>query len=183
VISDQRSVFGGRLDAVRTSRPGHLIAVLCVCVAGYGLAQSPPAQGAPTKEKVVTGQARGTFDVKLTPQAGEDGADASIARMAIDKQYHGDLEGTSRGQMLASRAKDSGGYVAMELVTGTLKGRKGSFVLQHSGTKTPAALQLSVTVVPDSATGQLSGLAGTMTIKVDAGKHSYEFDYTLPEVP
>ncbi len=159
-----------------------LIAVFCLCVAGWGYAQSRAAQGAP-KEKVVTGHARGTFDVKLTPQAGEDGADASIARMTIDKQFHGDLEGTSKGQMLASRAKGSGGYVGMEVFTGTLKGRKGSFALQHSGTMTPAAQQLSVTVIPDSATGQLEGLAGTMKIKVDNGKHSYEFEYTLPEVP
>lgn len=131
----------------------------------------------------MTSHASGTFDVKLTPQGGEDGADAGIARMAIDKQFHGDMEGTSKGQGLFSRAKGSGGYVAMEVVTGTLKGRRGSFVLQHSGTMTPAASQLSVTVVPDSATGQLEGLAGTMTIKIDAGKHSYEFEYTLPETP
>jgi hypothetical protein len=131
----------------------------------------------------VTSHASGTFDVKLAPQKDEDGADASIARMALDKQFHGDLEGTSKGQGLFTKAKGSGGYVAMEVVTGMLKGRKGSFVLQHSGTMTPAALQLSVTVVPESGTGQLEGLAGTMSIKVDAGKHSYEFDYTLPETP
>jgi hypothetical protein len=87
--------------------------------------------------------------------------------------------------MLASAAavvKGSGGYVAMERVTGTLKGRTGSFVLQHSGTMTRGAPQLSVTVVPDSGTGQLEGLTGTMTIKIDAGKHSYEFEYALPEM-
>jgi hypothetical protein len=154
---------------------------LCFWLGVSGLAQSQPGQSAAGKEKVVTGHARGTFDVKLTPQAGEDGAEASIARIAIEKQFHGDLEGTSKGQMLASRAKGSGGYVAMEMFTGTLKGRTGSFVLQHSGTMTPAAVQLSVTVVPDSATGQLEGLAGTMTIKVADGKHSYEFEFTLPE--
>ncbi|MGA8648665.1 MAG: DUF3224 domain-containing protein [Candidatus Sulfotelmatobacter sp.] len=79
--------------------------------------------------------------------------------------------------------KGSGGYVAIERVTGKLKGRTGSFVLQHSGTMTRGTPQLSVTVVPDSATGQLEGLTGTMTIKIDAGKHSYEFDYSLPETP
>lgn len=133
----------------------------------------------------MTSHATGTFEVKLTPQAAEDG-DAGLGRMAIDKQFHGDLEGTSRGFMLSSAAtvvKGSGGYVAMERVTGTLKGRAGSFVLQHSGTMTRGAPQLSVTVVPDSGTGQLAGLAGTMTIKIDAGKHSYEFEYTLPETP
>jgi hypothetical protein len=130
----------------------------------------------------VTTHASGMFDVKLTPQAGEDG-DAGLGRMSIDKQFHGDLEGTSRGFMVSSAAtvvKGSGGYVAMERVTGTLKGRAGSFVLQHSGTMTRGTPQLSVTVVPDSGAGQLEGLAGTLTIKIDAGKHSYEFDYTLP---
>jgi hypothetical protein len=105
--------------------------------------------------------------------------------MSIDKQFHGELEGTSKGYMLSSAAtvvKGSGGYVAMERVTGTLKGRSGSFVLQHSGTMNRGVPQLSVTVVPDSGTGQLTGLAGTMTIKIDAGKHSYEFEYSLPEL-
>jgi hypothetical protein len=161
-----------------------LIAGVCLCL-WFGISghAHSSAQGTPAKEKIVTTHATGTFDVKLTPQADEDSADAGIARMAIDKQYHGDLEGTSKGHMLASRAKGSGGYVAMEVVTGTLKGRKGTFVLQHSGTMTPAALQLSVTVIPDSGTGQLEGLAGTMNIKIADGKHSYEFDYTLPETP
>jgi hypothetical protein len=133
----------------------------------------------------VASHASGTFDVKLTPQAAEDG-DAGLGRMAIDKQFHGDLEGTSKGFMLSSAAtvvKGSGGYVAMEHVTATLKGRTGSFVLQHSGTMTRGAPHLSVTVVPDSGTGQLEGLTGTMTIKIEQGKHSYDFEYTLPETP
>lgn len=131
----------------------------------------------------MTSHASGTFDVKLTPQAAEDG-DAGLGRMSIEKQFHGDLEGTSRGFMLASAAtvvKGSGGYVAMERVTGTLKGRTGSFVLQHSGTMTRGTPQLSVTVVPDSGTGALEGLTGTMNIKIDGGKHSYDFEYTLPQ--
>jgi hypothetical protein len=105
--------------------------------------------------------------------------------MSIDKQFHGDLEGTSKGQMLSAMGsvKGSAGYVALERITGTLKGRSGSFVLQHSGTMTRGAPQLSVTVVPDSGTGQLVGLAGALTIKIDNGKHSYDFDYTLPETP
>jgi hypothetical protein len=140
---------------------------------------------APAKEKVVTSHASGTFDVKLTPQPAEDG-DAGLGRMSIDKQFHGDLEGASKGFMLSSAAavvKGSGGYVAMERVTGALKGRAGSFVLQHSGTMTRGTPQLSVTVVPDSATGQLEGLTGTMKIKIESGKHSYEFEYTLQETP
>jgi hypothetical protein len=127
----------------------------------------------------LTIHASGTFDVKLTPQAAEDG-DAGLGRMAIDKQFHGDLEGTSKGFMLASSAtivKGSGGYVAMEKVTGTLKGRAGSFVLQHNGTMTRGTPQLSVTVVPDSGAGELEGITGTLTIKIDQGKHSYTFDY------
>ena len=129
----------------------------------------------------MTMHATGTFDVKLTPQAAEDG-DAGLGRMTIDKQFHGDLEGTSKGFMLSSAGtivKGSGGYVAMEKVTGTLKGRAGSFVLQHSGTMTRGTPQLSVTVVPDSGAGELEGITGTLTIKIDQGKHSYTFDYSL----
>jgi Protein of unknown function (DUF3224) len=140
------------------------------------------AQAAPAKDKVTNMHATGTFDVKLTPQSPEE-SDAGLGRMSIDKQFHGDLDGTSKGFMLASAGavvKGSGGYVAMEKVTGTLKGRAGSFVLQHSGTMTRGTPTLSVTVVPDSGTGQLEGITGTFTIKIDQGKHSYEFDYTLP---
>jgi hypothetical protein len=160
---------------------------LCLSLASSGLAQSQPVrQAAPIKERVVTNRATGTFEVKLAPQTAEAGTDGGLGRMSIDKQFHGDLEGTSKGFMLSSAAtivKGSGGYVAMERVTGTLKGRSGSFVLQHSGTMTRGTAQLSVTVVPDSGTGQLEGLAGTMTIKIDEGKHSYDFEYTLPETP
>lgn len=134
----------------------------------------------------MTSHAAGTFEVKLTPQPDGGDADAGLGKVSIDKQFHGDLEGTSRGFMLSSAptiVKGSGGYVAMERVTGSLKGRSGSFVLQHSGTMTRGTPQLSVTVVPDSGTGQLSGLSGTMTIKIDAGKHSYDFEYRLPETP
>jgi hypothetical protein len=160
-----------------------LVIFPCLALGPLGHAQDTPAHAAPAKEKVMTSRASGAFDVKVTPQAAEDG-DAGLGRMSIDKQFHGDLEGTSKGFMLASAAavvKGSGGYVAMERVTGTLKGRTGSFVLQHSGTMTRGAPQLSVTVVPDSGTGQLEGLTGTMNIKIDGGKHSYEFEYTVPE--
>ena len=125
--------------------------------------------------------ASGPFEVKLTPQ--NDKLDAGLARMSIDKQFHGDLEAASKGQMLsaATDVKGSAGYVAIEKVTGTLHGRSGSFVLQHSGTMTRGAPQLSVTVVPDSGTDQLTGLSGKMTINIAAdGKHSYDFEYTLP---
>jgi hypothetical protein len=134
----------------------------------------------------VATQAKGTFEVKVVPQAAEDKVgDPTVGRMSIDKQFRGDLEGTSKGQMLAAmtEVKGSAGYVAMERVDGTLQGRKGTFALQHSGTMNRGVPQLSVTVVPDSGTGQLIGLAGKMTIIITEGKHSYEFEYTLPEAP
>ena len=132
----------------------------------------------------MTTRASGTFEVKLSPQAPDDkNDDASPGRMSIDKQFHGDLEATSKGQMLAAMTavKGSAGYVAMERVSGTLHGRNGAFVLQHSGTMARGAQQQSVTVVPDSGTGELVGLAGKMTIIIADGKHSYDFEYTIAE--
>ena len=130
----------------------------------------------------MTARASGTFEVKLTPQPADDYADgAALGRLTIDKQFHGELQATSRGQMLSamSGVKGSAGYVAIERVSGTLKGRNGTFVLQHSGTMTRGAQQLTITVVPDSGTGQLAGLTGKMTITIAEGKHSYDFEYTL----
>lgn len=104
-----------------------------------------------------------------------------LGRMTIDKQFQGDLEATSKGQMLAAMTaeKGSAGYVAIEKVSGTLHGRKGTFVLQHSGTMNRGDQQLSIAVVPDSGTGELVGLIGKMTIKIEGGKHFYEFQYTI----
>jgi hypothetical protein len=101
--------------------------------------------------------------------------------MSIDKQFHGDLEATSKGEMLAAGTdvKGSAGYVAIERVTGALVGRTGTFILQHSGTMTRGEPQQSVTVVPDSGTGELVGLAGKMTTRVADKQHYYEFDYTI----
>jgi hypothetical protein len=130
--------------------------------------------------------AAGTFDVKLTPQPPEDKTEGStLGRMSIDKQFHGDLEATSKGEMLSAMTavRGSAGYVAIERVSGTLQGRSGTFVLQHTGTMTRGAPQLTITVVPDSGTGQLAGLSGKMTIKIENGKHSYEFEYTLATTP
>jgi hypothetical protein len=128
--------------------------------------------------------ASGPFDVKLTPQpAGDDPMDAAVGRLVIDKQFHGELEATSRGQMLASSSasvKGSAGYVAMESVDGALHGRRGTFVLQHNGSMNRGAPSLEIMVVPDSGTDQLSGLAGTMKIEIaPGGKHSYNFEYTI----
>jgi hypothetical protein len=126
--------------------------------------------------------ARGTFEVKLNPLTTYEAATASpLGRMSIDKQFHGDLEGTSKGEMLsaAGQVKGSAGYVAIERVHGSLNGRRGSFILQHSGRMTRGAPELVITVVPDSGTDELTGLAGMMDIIIEPGKHSYELRYTL----
>lgn len=131
----------------------------------------------------MTNSASGTFDVKLIPQpSGAAPGETNLGRLTIDKQFRGDLEGTSTGEMLSAMTgvKGSAGYVALERVTGSLHGRSGSFVLQHSGTMTRGAPQLTITVVPDSGTGALAGIAGSMAIVVAGGKHSYTLDYTLP---
>ncbi len=144
--------------------------------------QSIPAQkGTPMMK-----HASGTFDVKVTPQKpdNKEAEAAGFGRMSLDKQFHGDLEGTSKGEMLGAmtEVKGSAGYVAMERVTGMLNGRSGTFVLQHSGTMTRGAQNMNITVVPDSGTGGLAGISGSMTIKIEeGGKHFYEFDYTLPD--
>ena len=161
-----------------------LIVVVCMSLGLAAHAQTnSPAPSPPQKGVTVAAHAKGTFEVKITPQT-PDGKfeDATMGRMTIDKQFHGELEGTSKGQMLSAMTdvKGSAGYVAMERVTGALSGRSGSFVLQHSATMTRGAPQLSITVVPDSGTGQLVGLTGKMDIIITGGKHSYDFEYTLP---
>ncbi len=131
----------------------------------------------------MTRHAEGTFDVKTTPTRAPDAlAGTAIGSYALVKQYHGDLEGPSKGEMIAAGDVKTGnaGYVAIEQVTGTLAGRTGSFALQHTGTMEGGAYKLTVTVVPGSGTGELAGIAGTLTIVIEKGKHSYTFDYTLP---
>lgn len=127
-------------------------------------------------------QAKGMFDVKLAPLPAYNTAQgAKLGRMSIDKQFHGGLEATSKGEMLSAMTdiKGSAGYVAIEHVSGTLHGRTGSFVLQHNATMTRGAPYLDIIVVPDSGSGELVGLSGTMKIIIADGKHSYEFDYAL----
>ena len=131
----------------------------------------------------MTTRATGTFEVKLTTQATDTPTEGSaLGRMSIDKQFRGDLEGSSNGEMLTagSSVKGSAGYVAIERVSGTLQGRTGTFALQHSGTMNRGAPTLLITVVPDSGTGQLVGLTGTMMIDIASGKHSYTLEYSLP---
>jgi len=121
--------------------------------------------------------------VKLAPLAlSEIAADPSFARYSLDKQFHGELEAVSKGEMLsgASVVKGSAGYVAIEKVSGILAGKRGTFILQHSGTMARGAPSLSITVVPDSGTDELSGLSGKMSIDIaPGGAHSYVFDYSL----
>lgn len=128
----------------------------------------------------MTTHARGAFDVTLTPHPADP--DAFLGRMTIDKRFHGDLEGTSQGQMLAAQTavQGSAGYVAIERVRGTVGGRTGTFVLQHSGLMDRGAAELVITVVPDSGTEGLAGIRGRMTILIQGGAHSYDFAYSLP---
>jgi hypothetical protein len=166
-----------------------VITVICLSLASVTQAQTQSPSPVPStaqKGVAVATHASGTFEVKLNPQPPDDKAEGStLGRISIDKQFHGDLEGTAKGQMLTAgtEVKGSAGYVAIERVNGTLSGRSGSFVFQHSGTLTRGAAQQSIMVVPDSGTGQLVGLAGKMTINIVDGKHSYDFEYTLPQAP
>ena len=169
------------MDMLRTRTLFVLLAAVSAC-----LAQSNDAPSAtqPKKENTVTMHAKGPFEVKVTPLDSPELPQGVISRMSIDKTFHGDLEGTSKGEMLAAGSGgkgSSGGYVALEHVTGTLNGRKGTFVLQHSATMTSGVPDLSIIVVPGSGTDQLAGLSGKMNIIIAEGKHSYDFEYTLPK--
>jgi hypothetical protein len=163
-----------RLEAI-------LLVCLCVGIVSWAYTNSSAEI---QKGPAMPTHASGTFDVKLTPQQDDKGGETNLGRMMIEKQFHGDLEGTSKGQMLTgmTEVKGSGVYVAVEKVNGTLHGRNGTFILHHTGIMTRSTPQLSINVVPDSGTGQLAGLTGKMMINIAAdGKHSYEFEYTLPE--
>ena len=151
-----------------------VLVMLSLATASY----DSQAQGKP-----MTQTARGTFVVSLKPLAFE-GADPEfkLGRMSIDKQISGDLTASTIGQMLTAMTGTDGsaGYVALERVVGTLDGKRGAFVLQHTGTMNRGAPSLVVAVVPDSGTEELVGLEGEFKIIVDEGNHSYEFTYRLP---
>ncbi len=155
-----------------------------VCIAFTAVAQpSPSANPKPTMTSTTTSVAKGEFTVKLAPLTVEGQPEGSkIARLSIDKTISGDLVATTAGQMLSAMTETQGsaGYVAIERVDGALHGKRGSFVLQHTGVMNRGAPSLSVTVVPDSGTGELVGLSGTFNIIIANGKHSYEFSYSLP---
>src|SRR5271157_289317 len=151
------------------------ITSLCFCallaLPVYANPQSPAAK-ATSKDPAMTQHAEGTFDVKMTPLAADDAtAGTAIGRFGLDKQFHGDLEATSKGEMLSAGdpAKGTAGYVAIEHITGALHGRTGSFALQHSGTMDQGKFELDVEVVPGSGTGELAGIAGKMNIIIAAG--------------
>ena len=136
----------------------------------------------------MTIDANGTFEVKVNVQKADnqEAESAKLGRMSLEKRFHGELQATSAGEMLSvgTEIAGSAGYVAMERVNGTLHGRTGSFALQHSGTMKRGEPQLSVTVVPDSGTGKLCGLSGSMHIRIEpGGKHFYDFDYQILETP
>ena len=132
----------------------------------------------------MTHKANGTFAVHLNPQPADEYFDGTtLGRRSIDKQFKGDLEGTSKGQMMSAvtAVKGSAGYVAIEKVSGILQGRTGTFILQHNSSMNKGVPQQSITVVPDSGTEELSGLSGSMIISIVDGQHRYEFEYTLVE--
>jgi Protein of unknown function (DUF3224) len=127
--------------------------------------------------------ANGTFTVQMKPQDDTSSANGvNLGRMSLDKIFEGDLVGSGQGQMLTAMTavKGSAGYVAIERVSGTLHGKAGSFVMQHSGTMDKGAQQLSITLVPDSGTGELAGIQGVFRLRMEGGQHHYELAYTLP---
>ncbi len=128
--------------------------------------------------------AKGTFDVKITPNGTQEG-DAGLAKLLVQKTFHGDLEATSKGEMLTgdSTRKDSGVYVLIERVSGTLNGRKGSFILHHNGIMDRGTPHLDILVAPDSGTDDLTGLTGRLGIEIKDGKHYYDLEYSLPAAP
>jgi hypothetical protein len=131
----------------------------------------------------MTRQATGTFEVEMQPQGDGDVAEgSSLSRMSLEKRFSGDLEASGKGEMLAARADvaTSAVYVAIERVSGSLHGRAGSFVLVHKGVMTEEARHLVIEVAPDTATGQLKGLTGTLDIRIEDGRHHYDFEYSLP---
>jgi hypothetical protein len=153
-----------------------MLAIVAIC--SLAAASAVAAQTTPIQEDTLVIRATGPFEVRMAPLE----TSAPIARMSLDKTYHGDLEGTALGEMMAAMGtvEGSAAYSAIEQFTGTLGGRTGTFMLQHTGVMNRGAPSLVITVVPDSGTGELTGLSGTMNIIIEDGKHSYTFDFTLP---
>lgn len=165
-------------------RASLLSAAILLCAAEAHSAQPFQLQPLQQKETPVSHHAEGPFDVKMVPLSTDEVTSGTgMARFSVVKQYHGALDATVKGEMLSygNPASGEAGYVALEEVTGTLDGRKGTFAMQHWGTMHAGSFELRVEVVPGSGTGELAGIAGTLTITIAAGgKHSYALDYTLP---
>lgn len=171
----------------------HTMAVLGYIFAAslFDGARAPGTSGAPTpiatsssSTRTIPMHARGTFEVQITPLPADAYTDAAtLGRMTIDKQFSGDLVATGKGQMLTgmSAVKGSAAYSAIERVTGTLAGRHGTFLLQHTGIMTRGAQSLVITVVPDSGTDGLTGISGALAIIIEGKLHSYDLEYTLPD--
>lgn len=158
-----------------------LVAACLLASQTAGAADAAPAT--PNAPTTMTQTAKGTFEVQLAGAPAAEGTEAAkIGRMSIRKQFHGDMEGTSLGEMLAVRTSvaESAGYVAMERVEAKLAGKTGSFAFMHLGEMNRGQQHLTVQVIPDSATGDLVGLSGSLTIDIKDGKHFYVFSYQLP---
>jgi hypothetical protein len=167
----------------RIRRPLRSTALALALAAVLG---APGAPAAAQEKGTKMRHAKGEFDVKVTPLALAGPAeDPKLGRMSLEKTFHGPLAATAHGQMLTagSEVEGSGVYVAVERVTGTLDGKKGSFALHHRGVMTRGEPSLSILVVPDSGTGELAGLTGTLHITIEGGKHFYDFEYELPAAP
>ena len=163
-------------------RNRHLAVALALAL-GAGRAS---ADDTTEKGPAMTLSAHGTFDVKVAPLEQQPYPDGqSLGRYALDKQYHGELEATAHGEMLtaATPTEGSAAYVAVERVEGALAGRRGSFLLQHAGKMAHGEQWLTITVVPDSGTGELVGLEGRLDIQIVQGRHDYQLAYSLPDTP
>jgi len=159
-----------------------VLILACCAVFLCSMEGQTPQLKMPGKGPVMSRHAEGTFEAKTTPLAGDEAlAGTLLGRYQLVKEYHGDLEGTSKGEMLAAGDPKSGnaGYVAIEEMKGTVNGHAGSFALQHIGLMENGAYKLSVVVVPGSGSGELKGISGTMEIIIAGGKHSYRFEYML----
>ena len=161
----------GRVISVAAAALGSMLVV--------AFAATPTSDRSPAMQKT----AKGAFEVKVVPIAQtEHAGGTTLGRFSLAKTFHGDLEGTGAGEMLTAGTGVAGsaGYVAIERVEGTLGGRKGTFVLQHSGSMARGGQSLVITVVPDSGTGELTGIAGSLAIEIDGKAHFYRFEYSLP---
>jgi hypothetical protein len=162
------------------------ICVLLATGVTPGVAPVSPTLPPHLTEHTVTTHARGTFEVQITPLVADEYADAAtMGRMLIDKQFSGDISGTGKGQMITGMGsvKGSAAYSAIERVTGAVSGKRGSFMLQHTGIMHDGTQELTITIVPASGTGELTGIAGTFALTIEGKVHRYDLAYTLPTTP